>query len=56
MCAKKIVAHSQYGTRSQWDAGQEVIEAMLAGATEETRKLECDGDARVSLESADFTK
>ncbi|EGP89673.1 uncharacterized protein MYCGRDRAFT_107811 [Zymoseptoria tritici IPO323] len=46
----------QHGTRSEWDAGQQLIGAMLKSAAPEAPKLDCDADARVDLESGDFTK
>ncbi|SMR46883.1 unnamed protein product [Zymoseptoria tritici ST99CH_3D1] len=55
-CLTKVNVFIQHGTRSEWDAGQQLIGAMLKSAAPEAPKLDCDADARVDLESGDFTK
>ena len=56
MCLEKIKLYVHLGERSDWDAGQKVIEAMFNGPSDELGKLECDADKRINLESTDFTK
>ncbi len=59
MCLTKVKVYVQAGARSDWDASQKVIEAMLNSTSTlagKPSKLDCDSDRRVTLESADFTK